>query len=259
MGLLLSSDEPPAVEIRDGDGLFLIACEHASNRIPRLLDNLGLPTGDVRRHIAWDPGAVEVAEGIADRLDGTLVLQRYSRLVVDCNRSLELPDAFTAFSEDTRIPGNVELGEAEKASRVAEVWAPFHDAIDRIIERRIAAGLPTVFVTIHSFTPVYRGTPRPWDVGVIFDRDRRLADAVIGNLRQDTGLSVGVNQPYSPADNVYFTVDRHATPRGLPAVMIEIRNDLVAEQPGQRYWAGKLASILGGAEINSEPATGAVA
>lgn len=259
MELLLASDEPAAVEVHHADGPFLVVCEHAGNRIPRSLGGLGLESGDLGRHIAWDPGALEVARGIADRLNGTSVVQRYSRLVVDCNRSLDVPDAFTTFSEDTRIPGNVELGESEKASRIAEVWTPFHDAIDRVIESRISAGLPTCLVTVHSFTPVYRGVIRPWEIGVIFDQDRRLADAVIQRLRQDTNLSVGVNQPYSPADRVYFTIDRHATPRGLPAVMIEIRNDVVADEVGQRHWAGKLASILGDAKIEYEPAGGVVA
>ena len=180
-------------------------------------------------------------------------------MVVDCNRSLEFPDAFTEFSEDTRIPGNVGLGEEDKALRVAEIWKPFHDAIDAVIENRIASGLQTVLVTIHSFTPVYRGVSRPWDVGVIFDRDRRLADAVIRSLRQDPDLSVGINQPYSPADRVFYTIDRHATPHGLPAVMIEIRNDIIAAEASQRHWAEKLASILDGAEIEAESAGGLVA
>lgn len=259
MGLLLSSDEPPAVEVRRGDGQFLVVCEHASNRIPRSLGSLGLEPADCRRHIAWDPGALAVAEGVAARLNATLIIQRYSRLVVDCNRSLEFPDAFTEFSEDTRIPGNVGLGEDEKALRVAGVWKPFHDAIDDVIASRIASGTPTVLVTIHSFTPVYRGVPRPWAVGVIFDRDRRLADAVIRGLRRDPDLSVGINQPYSPADRVFYTIDRHATPHGLPAVMIEIRNDIIAGEAGQRHWVGKLASILEGAEIEAEPAGGVVA
>lgn len=259
MELLLSSDEPAAVEVRHGDGQFLVVCEHASNRIPRSLRSLGLNPTDRQRHIAWDPGALEVAKGVAARLNATLIVQRYSRLVVDCNRSLEFPDAFTEFSEDTRIPGNVGLGEDDKALRVAEIWNPFHDAIDEVIKSRIASGQPTVLVTIHSFTPVYRGVSRPWEVGVIFDRDRRLADAVIRGLHQDPDLSVGINQPYSPADRVFYTIDRHATPHRLPAVMIEIRNDIIAAETGQRHWAGKLASILDSAESEAESAGSLVA
>lgn len=256
---LLAKDEPAAADVRGGEGAFVVLCEHASNRIPRSLGDLGLAESELVRHIAWDPGAIEVAEGVADRLDGSLVLQRYSRLVVDCNRSLEWPDAFTTLSENTRIPGNVGLGSDEKAARAAGVWAPFHDAVDHALESRIAAGLPTALVTIHSFEPVYRGVLRPWDIGVVFDEDRRLADIVLQQLRQDSGLSIGINQPYSPADRVYYTVDRHATPRRLPAVMIEIRNDIIADKASQQYWAEKLASILGGAEIDSEPAGGVLA
>jgi predicted N-formylglutamate amidohydrolase len=248
VGLLLSSDEPSAVEVRNGDECFLVVCEHASNRIPRTLGSLGLQSADLSRHIAWDLGAIEVAKGIADRLGGTLVAQRYSRLVVDCNRSPELPDAFTTYSEDTRIPGNVGLSEHDKAGRLAEIWTPFHDAIDRVIDGRIAAGLQTVLVTVHSFTPVYRGVSRPWHVGIISTDERRLAEAVLDKLRQEPSLVVGDNEPYSAKDNVDYTIRRHGRDRQLPHVMIEIRNDLIADEVTQQQWAERLALILGNLE-----------
>jgi predicted N-formylglutamate amidohydrolase len=249
--LLLSPDEPAAVEVRSGDGPFIVLCEHASNRIPRSLGTLGLTPADLNRHIAWDPGALEVADGVAARLDGALIFQRYSRLVVDCNRSLELADAFTTFSEDTTIPGNVALAEEEKARRVAAVWRPFHDTVDRVVEDRMAAGLRTALVTIHTFTPVYRGLSRPWHVGIISTDDRALADGLLKSLGRDPALTVGDNQPYSAKDHVDYTIRRHGLNRGLPHVMIEIRNDLLTDAAAQETWASKLAGILQRVEITT--------
>lgn len=259
MDVLLAADEPPAVDVHNGGGPFLVVCEHAANRIPRSLGSLGLEPGDLSRHIAWDLGALEVAKGIADRLDGTLVVQRYSRLVVDCNRDPVLPDAITAFSEDTPIPGNVAVSNTEKARRIAEVWAPFHNALDRIVTERTAAGRPTVLVTVHSFTPVYRGVSRPWHVGVISTDERHLADGVLEALRRDPALTVGDNQPYSAKDNVDYTIRRHGRDRGLPHVMIEIRNDIIADAVGQRGWAERLALVLDKVDtIDSVPMRDAV-
>jgi predicted N-formylglutamate amidohydrolase len=249
MDLLLAADEPSAVEVHDGDGLFIVACEHASNRIPRSLGRLGLASADLDRHIAWDPGAIEVARGLASRIGGTLIAQRYSRLVVDCNRDPALPDAITTVSEDTTIPGNMELGEEEKGQRIAEIWTPFHAALGNVVDVRIAAELPTALVTIHSFTPVYRGVSRPWHVGVISTDERCLADNVLDALRCDPALVVGDNEPYSAKDNVDYTIRRHGRDSGLPHVMIEIRNDLLRDATAQQAWAERLAGILEGLDV----------
>lgn len=257
--MLLSSDEPLAVEARERDGRFLVVCEHASNRIPHTLRNLELRSEDLSRHIAWDPGALQVADGIAARLNGTLIAQRYSRLVVDCNRSLELPDAITRFSEDTEIPGNIDIGDEDRTRRIAEIWTPFHNAIDRAVEGRIAANQQTVLVTVHSFTPVYRGTARPWHVGIISTDDRSLADVMLDALRRDSTLVVGDNEPYSSKDNVDYTIRRHGRDRGLPHVMIEIRSDIIANDVDQRVWADRLAAILKKTELGFVEARGAVA
>jgi predicted N-formylglutamate amidohydrolase len=251
MDLLLAADEPAAIEVRNGDGLFVVACEHASNRIPRSLGRLGLTPAELGRHIAWDPGAIEVADGLAARLEATLIVQRYSRLVVDCNRDLELPDAITTLSEDTTIPGNVGLGEAERARRVAEIWMPFHDAVGRAVSARIVAGLPTALVTIHSFTPVYRGVSRPWHVGVISTDERSLAESVLADLRRDPALIVGDNEPYSAKDNVDYTIRRHGRDRGLPHAMIEIRNDLLRDSAAQNAWSERLAGILNTLDVRA--------
>jgi predicted N-formylglutamate amidohydrolase len=241
---LLAADEVPAVDIHDGDGPFIVACEHASNRLPRTLGTLGLKPADLDRHIAWDPGAADLAAGVAKRIGATLVLQRYSRLVIDCNRDPKLPDAIAALSEDTEIPGNVGLSVEAKAGRVASLWAPFHAALDRLIDLRRAARRPTALVTVHSFTPVYRGVSRPWHVGIISTTDRSFAEAVLAVLRRDKRLVVGDNQPYSAKDNVDYTIRRHGRDRGLPHVMIEVRNDLLRAARDVAAWTERLTEAL---------------
>jgi predicted N-formylglutamate amidohydrolase len=244
MNGLLAPDEVPAVEVREGPGPFVVACEHATNRLPRALGTLGLSPADLLRHIAWDPGAADVSAGLTKRLGGDLLLQRYSRLAVDCNRSPELPDAICQLSEDTPIPGNVGLSAEAKASRIQTLWAPFHAALERLLDLRRAARKPTALVTVHSFTPVYRGVSRPWHVGIISTAERRLADAVLAVLRRDGKLVVGDNQPYSAKDNVDYTIRRHGRDRGLPHVMIEVRNDLLRAVKDITAWTERLADAL---------------
>ncbi len=244
MDALLASDEEPAVEVREGGGPLVVVCEHASNRLPRTLGTLGLAISDLERHIAWDPGAADLAAGIGQRLDATVVLQRYSRLVIDCNRDPVLPDAMTAFSEDTLIPGNVGLTREAKAGRIMALWSPFHAAIDRLMERSRSARRQAGLVTIHSFTPVYRGVPRPWHVGIISSGDRRFAEAMLAILRRDPALVVGDDQPYSAKDNVDYTIRRHGRDRGLPHVMIEVRNDLLRTVKDIAAWTERLTDAI---------------
>jgi predicted N-formylglutamate amidohydrolase len=246
MDALIAPDEVPAVTVREGHGPFVVVCEHAANRLPRALGTLGLAAADLDRHIAWDPGAVAVAEHLAETLGADLVVQNYSRLAVDCNRAPHLPDAVVERSEDTIIAGNVGLIESERSARVKLLWKPFHDALDSILDKRELARRRTALVTIHTFTPVYRGVERPWHVGIISTDDRRMADPILVALRRDRNLVVGDNEPYSPKDNVDYTIRRHGRERGLPHVMIEVRNDLVAGVDDQRRWAERLAQVLAG-------------
>jgi predicted N-formylglutamate amidohydrolase len=244
MGALLGLDEEPAVEVREGSGPLVVVCEHASNRLPRALGDLGLAPADLERHIAWDPGAAVLAGAIAERTRGALVRQRYSRLVIDCNRSPELPDAITTVSETTVIPGNRDLSAEARAERVAAIWRPFHDALARLLDRRRAGGRASILVTIHSFTPVYRGVARPWHAGIITTPDRQFADSVLAELSRDRSLVVGDNQPYSAKDNVDYTIRRHGFDRGLANVMVEIRNDLLRDERSVGDWASRLTGAL---------------
>lgn len=238
---------PAAVENRGGAAPFVILCDHASNHIPEDYARLGLKPADLSAHIAWDPGALGVSRHLARMLDAPLVHATVSRLVIDCNRALDAPDLIAATSETTAVPGNADLSEAERRRRIEAVHVPYHAAIEALVGERLAAGRGAALVAIHSFTPVYRGVARPWEVGVLFDRDRRLADPLIAALRAE-GLNVGVNEPYSPADRVYYTLTRHAEERGLATVMLEIRNDLIASEAEERSWAARLARTLGDAQ-----------
>lgn len=253
------ADPARAVEVinEGGAGTVLLACEHASNALPREFGTLGLEAGDLSRHIAWDPGALPVARAMAGQLDAELVASRISRLVVDCNRPLEAPDLIWEISETTAIPGNRGLSADARRRRVDLAWRPFHDTLEARIAARRIAGRPTVLVTIHTFTPVWKGIDRPWHVGIIHDDDTRVSAPLIAGLRAESGLVVGDNQPYAPSDRVYYTLERHARPFGLPCVMIEIRNDVVADDTGQRRWAGLLSRLLSGiAEGLASPGSG---
>ncbi|RWL80753.1 MAG: N-formylglutamate amidohydrolase [Mesorhizobium sp.] len=244
----LATSETVRVTNPGGLSPFVFTCDHASNFLPAEFGTLGLPAEDLSRHIAWDPGALPVASRMAEALDATLVETRVSRLVIDCNRPLDAPDLVPPVSETTVIPGNAGLSEKQRAARIDLAWRPFHDAISQIVDRRLARGQETRLVSVHSFTPVYKGKSRPWHIGIIHDDDRRLAAPLISALQRFSGVTVGINEPYSPTDRVYFTLERHARPRGLACAMIEIRNDEIAGETGQRKWADLLTGIFSNVE-----------
>lgn len=237
-----------AVRVHNPEGRspYVLVCDHASNFLPPEFGTLGLSPADLTRHIAWDPGALPVALQMAEALDAPLVHSCISRLVIDCNRPLDAGNLFWTVSEDTVIPGNQNIDVTERGRRIALAYDPFHDAIDRLIEKRLVAGQATWVVSVHSFTPVYNGVARPWHIGIIHDEDERLAAPMIAALKREHGVTVGVNEPYSPADKVYFTLEKHARSRGLACAMIEIRNDEIGDEAGQRKWGERLAGILDG-------------
>ncbi|MBM6582278.1 N-formylglutamate amidohydrolase [Microvirga sp. BT689] len=245
MSSAATAEQPvAAIENPQGPSPILLICEHASNRLPARYGTLGLAPSELESHIAWDPGALGVAQELSRLLDAPLIHATVSRLVLDLNRDPSAPDSIWTLSERTAIPGNLDLDPTERARRVREVYDAFHGAVDAFADARMAAGQLTTVVSIHSFTPVYRDVQRPWHVGLIFNRDERYARSVEAGLKQDQALIVGMNEPYSPANRVFHTLERHAERRGLPPLMIEIRNDLIRTQDGQASWAGRLAPLL---------------
>ena len=236
----------PVVTVQGGEapGPFLIVCEHASNAFPSAYGTLGLDAEARQAHIAWDPGALGVARRLAANLKAPLVHARVSRLIYDLNRPPSSPGAMTARSESYDIPGNRELAAAERLRRTTEVYLPFHDALHREIAQRMAAGNPPVVVTVHSFTPVWLGRPRAVEFGVIHDADPTLARAVLAEAKARTGLDCRLNEPYSAADEVTHTLRLHATPYGLANVMLEIRNDLIADPAAEAAMGDRLSPVL---------------
>jgi predicted N-formylglutamate amidohydrolase len=238
---LLAPDEPPAFEVLnpEGSASALLVCDHASKRIPRRLGSLGLGADQLADHIAWDPGAAEVARGLSARLDAPLVLSGYSRLVIDPNRPLASPESIPEQSDGVQVPGNHDLTRQAREGRAAALYDPYHHAIARLLAGR--TGRPTLLLSIHSFTPALGGEQRPWPIGVACWRDHRLADAMLHALRRPGDLLVGDNQPYAVDDEHDYTLPTHGEGRGIPYVMIEIRQDLVRTPADIASWVERLA------------------
>src|SRR5512132_1386046 len=238
---LLASDEPPACEVINagGAGTAFLVCDHASNRVPRLLGNLGLEPAQLADHIGWDPGAAEVARRLSGHLDAPLMLSGYSRLAVDCNRPLDSPESITEQSAGVSIPGNRALTARDRAIRIDALFRPYHEAIARLLDRR--AGRPSLLLSIHSFTPELAGQRRPWDIAISYGRDRRLAELMLDALKADAKLVVGDNEPYPVDDAIDYTIPVHGEGRGLPHVLIEIRQDGIATPSAAAAWAMRLA------------------
>ena len=244
----------PVVENPEGKGRFIFVCDHASNLIPPGWGDLGLTNDQRSAHIAWDPGALGVARGLARHLDGVLVHAPVSRLVYDCNRAPDMPGAMPAKSEIHDIPGNAALSPTDRLARTEAVYLPWTTGLHALIALRIALGLRPVVVTVHSFTPVYFGKRRLVEFGIIHDADRSLSVALLTAAQKLTRLNSQLNAPYSAADDVTHTLRLHATPYGLPNVMLEIRNDLIASPQAEQAMADQLAPVLnmGLAEIQKQ-------
>lgn len=240
-----SSRALAVVEGEARPGRAVIVCDHASNHVPAEFADLGLAAADLSRHIAWDPGALGVARGLAQRLEAPLAYSTVSRLIVDLNRRESDEDAIAVTSETTRIPGNASLSADDKRDRFARFHAPYHARLAALMAARAARPTMPVVIAVHTFNPVYRGVARPWAIGVLYGERPRLGRALIGALKaDDPKLVVGDNEPYAPADRVYRTLEEHADSHGFDSVMIEIRNDLVADAAGEAAWADRLARLL---------------
>jgi predicted N-formylglutamate amidohydrolase len=243
MGALLRDDEEsPFLAVNEqGRSPIVLICEHASRVLPKALGTLGLPEADLQRHIAWDIGAENVARLLSRLIDAPLLLQRYSRLAYDCNRPPDSPDAIPEVSELTTIPGNRKLSAEDKLARAREIYRPFHDGVSHVLDKRAAGGIRSIIVSIHSFTPVYKGKPRSVELGILHDRDTSLSSRLIKSF---PNVDARLNEPYGPKDGVLHTLNMHGFTRGLQHAMIEIRNDLVSAERGQDEWAQRLSVPL---------------
>jgi predicted N-formylglutamate amidohydrolase len=222
---------------------LLILCDHAENTIPPAYERLGLEAEDLHRHIAYDLGAAAVAERLANILGAPAILSRFSRLLIDPNRGLDDPTLVMQLSDGLIVPGNVGLNEDALQSRVETFYQPYHQAIERAVDRAVSLGKPPVIVSVHSFTQAWKGVPRPWSAGILWDKDPRLALPLLDALRALPGIEVGDNVPYSgqlKGDTLY----RHGTQRGLAHTLIELRQDLILGPEGQAEWAARLAEVL---------------
>ena len=235
-------------------GRFVIVCEHAAHNIPARWGDLGLNAEQRRAHIAWDPGALGVARGLAQRLDGVLVHAPVSRVVYDCNRAPDMPGAIPVKSEIHEIPGNAQISAEERLVRAEAIYVPWISGLQSVIARRLSLGLRPVVVTVHSFTPVYFGKKRQVEFGIIHDADATLSVAILNAAHRLTRLNAQLNAPYSAADDVTHTLRLQATPYGLPNVMLEIRSDLIASPDAEEAMAAQLAPVLnmGLAEIQKQ-------
>lgn len=248
--LLGEGDIPPVHEVNaGGQSPFLLTADHYGRVLPRVLGDLGVSESELVRHIAWDIGIAGVAERLAGMLDAHLIAQRYSRLVIDCNRPPGVASSIPVISEATAIPRNEGISEQERKARRREIFEPYHRRIDAAIDRRLQIERPTVLVSLHSFTPVYAGVARPWHIGALYNRDSVLPQLMLKHLRAEGDLVVGDNEPYAVDDLTDYTIPVHGEARGLVNTGIEVRQDLIADQSGQQQWAERLARIFAEIEV----------
>ncbi|WDR02287.1 N-formylglutamate amidohydrolase [Devosia algicola] len=243
---LAARQVPPVLVVnKDGVSPLVLVCDHASNRIPERYGDLGLSQTQRLSHIAWDPGALAVSHQLVELLDAPLIHSTISRLVVDANRGIDSPELIRTLSEATEIGANENLSPEERQARIDQFHTPFHDAIGALLNRRAAAGLKTLLVCMHSFTPSFLGIERPWPIGLIHGQDPKYTKALCDALKAEApGLNVGWNEPYAAQNGVTFTLEEHGDRRGIDATMIELRNDEIAEPEGVLFWATRLARCL---------------
>ena len=237
-------EEGPAFEVLNPDGAspFVLTCDHAGRRIPERYRQLGLDDAVLRRHIAWDIGAADVTRRLSAYLDATAVFAGFSRLLVDCNRDLDHPTSIPGESDGIVVPGNLEVGPEDSADRVRRYFEPYHRALAGVLESHgaRAGGGPPAMVAMHSFTPIMDGYERPWHIGVLWNRDPRLAKPLMALLSENTDLVVGENEPYTGRDMAGYSIHHHGGAQGIPHVLLELRQDLVDTHHGAETWANRL-------------------
>ncbi|HXV24251.1 MAG TPA: N-formylglutamate amidohydrolase [Alphaproteobacteria bacterium] len=244
--LMLGPSDPPSFELLNPEGAapILFVCDHAGRAIPASLDRLGLDEAALTRHIAWDIGIAELTRDLALRLAAPAVLSTYSRLVIDCNRRLDDPTSIPAVSDGVPVPANLGLTPAARNARAEACFLPYHGAIDRLLDDFTRRGLSPVFISMHSFTPVFQGFERPWHIGVLWDRDPRLPAPLLAALAEEPGLVVGDNQPYTGRSRRGFSIPSHAESRGLTHALLEVRQNLIDTHHGVAEWADRLERVL---------------
>ncbi len=244
---LLGHADPEPVEIVNSGGAsaVLLVCEHAGRLIPAAMGDLGIEAPEMDRHIAYDLGAEGLSRKLSALLDAPLVLQRYSRLVIDCNRPFEALDCMPDISDGTRIPMNCDVSPAERVQRFDQIHRPFHDAVAGLLDRRARDARPAILVAVHSFTPRFGGEDRPWHLGVCSNRDdsfaRRFMDCFVAG---NPAVTAAHNEPYPVDDISDYTIPVHGEGRRIPHVLLEIRNDEISHQHGQQRWARRIADAL---------------
>jgi predicted N-formylglutamate amidohydrolase len=245
-GKFLEDTDPHPVAIfnRGMPGSFLFTCDHACNRMPARLGDMGMTAAQLASHIAWDPGALPVAQGLASLFQSPLVYGAYSRLVVDLNRPPDSTGSMPDSSAGIAIPGNAGLSKSERQRRLDAVFHPYHEAIDGLLGERRESSQATALVALHSFTPDYPGEARPWHVGIIHRYDFGLGTALVNALRDRDDLLVGDNLPFQIQDDGDTTIPRHGERRRLPNVLIELRQDTLATPAGREAWVERLHAAL---------------
>lgn len=257
---LLAPDEPPPVTVLNDGGRapILFLCDHASPRVPRALDRaeaggFGVSAADMQRHIAYDIGAAAVTRILSQKFDAPAVLSGYSRLVLDLNRALDDATSIPPVSDGTKVPANQHLSTAARAQRVEALYHPYHNRIVAMLEGMQARGIAPAVISVHSCTPVLAGFKRPWHIGVLWNEDGRVALPLMRALEAEGDLTVGDNQPYSGRDHDSHTIHRHAETRGLPHVLLEIRQDLIADDKGVAAWADRLYRVMRPILLGGQP------
>ena len=225
------------------DSRLILLCDHASNRIPEDYGRLGVEESQFARHIAYDIGAAALTRGLSHRLGATAVLSCFSRLLIDPNRGMDDPTLIMRLSDGAIVPGNRDVDEAERARRIARFHQPYHQAIAETVAQVRARGHVPFLVSIHSFTPVWRGWPRPWHVGILWDRDEQVARAMMRGFLAQGDLVVGDNEPYHGALEG-DTLNTHGTKAGLPHALIEVRQDLISAKTGVDEWVERVAKVI---------------
>lgn len=242
---LLSEQQPVSASVinESGSSPALLVCEHASAALPEGLAG-AYPPALLKMHYACDLGAGSLVRRVSELLDAVAVVANYSRIVIDCNRRLADPTLVLTHADGEPVMANIGLAPAALQQRIDEIYAPLHATISATLVRLEQRTPLPIYIAIHSFTPALHGDSRPWHIGVMWDRDDRVAQPLIDNLSQDSSILVGKNQPYSGREVQDFSVDFHAERSGLPNVAIEVRQDELATPQGIEQWAQRLAKAL---------------